>query len=153
MIPKGNEDPTYFVDGSSSAFLYRGQYIYLKKACQKRMQMPDDNAGLALRAIWHLGKDKANESTIQKIARLWGPRVELEKIYRGKAWMTGWIGDLFMTDRYFGPFGFAPSPPSINPKMQEFQDYLKYIQDNDITPMDDPGLDGNYCVVEFDTPP
>ena len=153
LIPKGNEDPTYYVDGSSSAFLYRGQYIQLKKACKKRLQLPDDKAGLALRAIWHMGKDKVDELVLQKIASLWSPRAEIEKIYRGKAWMTGWIGDLFQTESYFGPFGFAPTPPSVNPKMQEFLDYLKYIKDNDITPMDDPGLDGNYCVVEFDTPP
>ena len=85
MIAKGNEEPTFYVDGSSSCFLYHGSYIHLKKASKKRMHMPDDKAGLAIRALWHMGKEKMFQHFIDKVAILWNTRAERDKIYRGKA--------------------------------------------------------------------
>jgi hypothetical protein len=106
LIAKANKNPTFFVDGSTSRFLYRGTYVYLKKACKKRMHMPDDKAGLAIRALWHLG-DRKPQKAIKKLECLLNTRAEKEKIYKGKAWMPAWLGDHFLTEQYVGPFGFG----------------------------------------------
>jgi hypothetical protein len=112
LLPQGNEMPTYYVDGSSSRFRYRGQYINLRKASRKRMQLADDNAGLAIRALWHLGEQNVGRKEILQVAFLWNTRVEREKIYRGKAWMPAWLGDFFLTNEYMGPFGPGRSIPA-----------------------------------------
>jgi hypothetical protein len=105
LLPKANEEPTFYVDGSSSRFSYRGQYINLKKASKKCMHMPDDHAGLAIRALWHIGKDQVLQQGVTKLGCLWDTRAEKEKIYRAKAWMPSWLGDHFLSNQYVGPFG------------------------------------------------
>ncbi len=104
LVPASNKEATYYVDGSTSRFRYRGAYINLKKASKKRMHLPDDNAGLAIRALWSLGEKNLKKHHIQKLDRLWNVRVEREKIYKGKAWMPAWLGDWFLTSQYVGPF-------------------------------------------------
>ncbi len=105
MQPHGNCEPTFYVDGSTSRFIYRGTVIHLKKACKKRMHMPDDRAGLAIRALWHKGKKYVAQHGIHAVASLWDMRVEKDKIYRAKAWMPAWLGDHFLTSQYMGRFG------------------------------------------------
>jgi hypothetical protein len=105
MIAKGNKEPTFYVDGSSSRFRYRRTYVYLKKASKKRLYMPDDNTGLAIRGLWHAGREKIWLDGVHKVAHLLNTRAEMEKVYRGKAWMPAWLGDHFLTAQYVGPFG------------------------------------------------
>ena len=68
--------------------------------------------------------------------------------------MPAWLGDHFLTEQYVGPFG--PSKPcsfEVNSRLHDFRAYMKYREENYITDLDSPGLDGNYCVVEFDQEP
>jgi hypothetical protein len=154
LVSSGNAKPTFYIDGSSSRFRYGDTYVHLKKACKKKMHMPDDKAGLAIRALWHIGERKLMPSLIRKVAPLWDTRAERDKIYRGKAWMPAWLGDKFLTNQYVGPYAPAPiTAATVDPGLQAFRDYMKYREENFITDLDPPGLDGNYCVVEYDQEP
>jgi len=105
LIPSGNDQPTYYVDGCTSRFFYQGNYINFRRASKKRMRLLDDRAGLAIRALWHIGKKTIQQIHIDKLDRLWNIRVEKEKIFTGKAWMPSWLGDRFLTTQYVGPYG------------------------------------------------
>jgi hypothetical protein len=114
LIPAGNPEHTYYVDGSTSRFKYLKEYINLRKLSRKMMQLSDDPAGLTIRALCSLGRRGIKQDQIDKLDSLWNTRVEREKIYRGKAWMPAWLGDRFPTEFYYGPFGPAQSV-AVNP--------------------------------------
>lgn len=99
-----NDAPTYLIDGASSSFAFFGGRIFFKKASKKKMAMPDTGAGLAIRALWSIGRENLDRTHIQRISHLWhSRREEKERILYSKAWMPAWLGDLFLVDRYLGP--------------------------------------------------
>jgi len=105
LIKAGNEQPTYYVDGSSSSFVYfdKGR-IHLKKASKKRVKMTDSKAGLAIRALWVIGKKEITHEHISKISHYWhSSREEMQKILLSKAWMPAWLGDKFQPTAAYGP--------------------------------------------------
>jgi len=99
----GNPEPTYYVDGSSSRFFYQKTYINLKKACKKRMHIPDDRVGLALRALWHKGKEWVRFNGVDFVFSSWSTRADKEKIHANKAWIPSWLADYFENDVYLDP--------------------------------------------------
>ena len=104
LVEAGNQEPTYYVDGSTSSFAYQGRQIHLKKASKKRMMMSDSNAGRAIRALWAIGRKAIRWSHLDKISHLWhSNNEEKQKIYLAKAWMPAWLGDFFPPTRYLGP--------------------------------------------------
>jgi hypothetical protein len=104
LAAQANQEPTFYVDGSTSSFRYQGQRIHLKKCSRKSMRMEDSKAGLAIRALWSLGKDVVNDWHINKVLHLWqSSREEKQKIMLSKAWMPAWLGDFFPPTTYLGP--------------------------------------------------
>jgi hypothetical protein len=104
LTPEANEETTFFVDGSSSSFVYRRRRIHLKKCSKKMMTMQDSKAGLAIRALRCVGIKAFDYSFIEKIAHFWhSNNQEKEKIYRSKPWMPAWLGDFFPPYTYLGP--------------------------------------------------
>ncbi len=113
LTPQGNQEHTYYVDGSTSSFWYRGRRILMKKCSRKSMRMEDSNAGLAIRALWSMRKENVDLLLINKISRLWqSSREEKQKIMLSKAWMPAWLGDFFPPGSYLGP---NPNWSSVEP--------------------------------------
>jgi hypothetical protein len=61
--------PVYYTTGPSRRIKYGGMYIRLKHISQRKIVAPGTNVGLAISALWYLGKnqvEKATFATIQK---------------------------------------------------------------------------------------
>jgi len=99
-----NQDPVFYVNGSSSKFQYRGVTIFLTKASNKRMRLRDDNVGQALRALWHAGKDVVTNRLIDKAVTFITFRANKEKVILNKAWLPSWLADHFQVNHYIGPY-------------------------------------------------
>ncbi|MBS2010925.1 MAG: hypothetical protein JST01_27990 [Cyanobacteria bacterium SZAS TMP-1] len=110
LVNAGNAHPTFYVDGSSSSFRYGSRTITLKRAARKRMRLADDRAGLFIRALWYCGRKNVNADLVEKLMGSWGHWTERKTIYSSKAWMPSWLGDLFLTERNFGPFSPVAIP-------------------------------------------
>ncbi len=116
LTPQGNQEPTFYVDGSTSSFSYQGCRIHLKKCGRKSMRMEDSRAGLAIRALWSMGEENVDQFLINKIAHLWqSNRDEKQKIFLSKAWMPAWLGDFFPPSTYLGP---QPNWANVRPNNQ-----------------------------------
>ena len=56
LATHGNQEPTYAIGGRSSSFKYNGARIYFKGISARRMALGNRPIGLAIRALWQLGK-------------------------------------------------------------------------------------------------
>jgi len=111
MEAQGNAEHTFYVDGSTSRFIYQKEYINLKKACKKRMHIPDDRVGLTLRALWHMGRQWVALNGVEQYFNSWSTRVHKEEIHKNKAWIPAWLADHFTSNNYYGPFPMGKSLP------------------------------------------
>jgi hypothetical protein len=138
LMPDENEEHTFYVDGSTSSFQYRGCKINLKRCSRKRMTIEDTRAGLAIRALWAVGRRNVNYSLVEKISHFWhSNNIEKQAIYHSKAWMPSWLGDFFPPTTYLGPQPrwTTDIPPALQVKSDTAQLYQPF---SDSGPFDYP---------------
>lgn len=92
LTEKGNEAPTYFVNGSSSSFRFGNIVIYLKRASMRKVILGDDKAGLAIKALWSLGKDALSKTSVMLATNEFG-RQDRKKLHYIKDLMPAWLSD------------------------------------------------------------
>jgi hypothetical protein len=117
FILKGNQQPTFHVNGGNSSFRYGAFRIRLRSSSNKRMQMKDTPTGQAVRALWHLGSDICGIQHVEKaVIRINRPDVRRELVL-SKAWMPAWLAEFFPTEGY-------PCPLNAPAQNAYFRDYF-----------------------------
>jgi hypothetical protein len=90
LASKPSREYVYAVSGHSSSFRFGKAVIRLIGTCARKMHLGDEPVGLAIRALWHLGKRACNthlaSSAVQSFRR--SDRRQLKQSIR---LMPGWM--------------------------------------------------------------
>jgi hypothetical protein len=95
LADSGSEAIVYASSGKSSSFQSINGRIYFKGTVQTQVETGDSKAGLIVRALCFLGKDRVNENHRYKVYEqisLREDRYLLKKIFPAK--MPGWLNDV-----------------------------------------------------------
>lgn len=71
--------------------------IRLQHVCQRKLALADRPAGLALAAMWYLGKKEVTSAVVEKIRRKLGPG-EFAVLMSATASMPAWMSDAIFRD-------------------------------------------------------
>ncbi|CAM4421818.1 MAG: hypothetical protein LEGION0403_FIIPPAGN_02715 [Legionella sp.] len=87
--------PVFFTTGRNRHFKMGTLEISLKHVSRKKLPLPNSEAGLAIQALWHLGKEKVSIQSIQIIqSRLTSE--EFNKFVNAKNEMPGWMSNIII---------------------------------------------------------
>jgi Family of unknown function (DUF6088) len=86
--------PIFYTSGPSRRFRMGKMEVVLKHAATRKLAFAGRPAGLALSALWYLGKNEVTPNTIEKIRRKL-PASEFAALSAAKASMPGWMADAF----------------------------------------------------------
>lgn len=86
----GNKEPTFSINGRSSSFRFGDTVIHLRECSPRKMHLADRNAGLFIRALWHLGKAACTLGTIAVAGRHLN-RSDRREILCRAAFMPAWL--------------------------------------------------------------
>lgn len=86
--------PVFYTSGPSKRFRMGKMEVVLKHAASRKLALAGRPAGVALSALWYLGKSVVTASTIEKIRRKLSPS-EFEALSVAKASMPGWMAEAF----------------------------------------------------------
>ncbi|MDB5970678.1 MAG: uncharacterized protein JWQ90_3128 [Hydrocarboniphaga sp.] len=86
--------PVFYTSGPSKRFRMGKMEVVLKHAASRKLAFAGRPAGVALSALWYLGKNEVTLSTIEKIRRKL-PASEFEALSAAKASMPGWMAAVF----------------------------------------------------------
>lgn len=86
--------PVFYTSGPSKRFRMGKMEVVLKHAASRKLAFAGQPAGLALSALWYLGKSEVTPNTIEKIRRKL-PSSEFETLSGAKASMPGWMAEVF----------------------------------------------------------
>lgn len=87
----GNQKVTYATQGHSSSFRYGSIIIFLKGICPRKMAIGDGPVGLAIKALWRLGKNMCDQQTVARATIKFNrqDRCQFKQSYHlMPAWMT-----------------------------------------------------------------
>jgi hypothetical protein len=83
--------PVYYTTGPSRRIKYGGMYIRLKHISQRKIVDPGTNVGLAISALWYLGKNQVENATFATIQKRLTEAEYMqlkESVSRMPAWMA-----------------------------------------------------------------
>jgi len=86
--------PVFYTSGPSKRFRMGKMEVVLKHAASRKLAFAGRPAGMALSALWYLGKNEVTPTTIEKIRRKLSSS-EFETLSAAKASMPGWMADAF----------------------------------------------------------
>jgi hypothetical protein len=86
--------PVFYTTGPSRRFELGQMEVTLKHVAPRKLALAGRPAGLALSALWYLGKGGVTPEVIETIARKLEPE-ELRKLREAKAVMPAWMSDAF----------------------------------------------------------
>ncbi len=89
----GNQQTTYSIHGHSSSFKYRETVIHFRGISARKMALGDSSVGLAVRALWQLGKINCNAKMISLAMARFG-RTERQQFRQSLHLMPSWMTDL-----------------------------------------------------------
>ncbi len=91
--------PVFCTSGPSKRIRIGSMEIRLQHVCQRKLLLAGRPAGLALAALWYLGKNEVTAATIEKIRRKLSP-TEFEELKSATSSMPAWMSDaLFRNGR------------------------------------------------------
>jgi Family of unknown function (DUF6088) len=90
----GNKKITYAVQGHSSSFKYRGISIHLRGVCERKMALGDNSIGLAIRALWQIGRRECDLISIMKVTNKFN-RSERLRFRQSCRNMPAWLTNMF----------------------------------------------------------
>jgi hypothetical protein len=96
LTEKGQKEQTlvFASNGATSSFRVGKHIVHIIRASARKLQSGDHPAGLAIRALWHLGKRVCNVEAAGKM--LWGFQQNDRKELRlSAALMPQWLRDCF----------------------------------------------------------
>ncbi len=86
--------PIFYTSGNSRKFSIGNLEVIMKKVSQRKLALAGQRAGVALTALWSLGKERVTVATIEKIRDRLSPR-EFESL-RSTTSMPGWMNEKFL---------------------------------------------------------
>lgn len=89
--------PIFLTSGPSRLIKIGSRQVRLVRASSRKLALAGRPAGVALAALWYLGKREVAPSTFEKIARKLGP-TEFKALTDAHAQMPGWMVKIL--DRY-----------------------------------------------------
>lgn len=96
ILGLASEDPseaTFVTDGLHSKFKIGTMTVFLKPIAARKLRHAGTKAGLAISALWYLGKHKANRDVIEKI-RSELSAYEFSQLKAACACLPSWASDL-----------------------------------------------------------
>ncbi|NLN93251.1 MAG: hypothetical protein GX130_08110 [Candidatus Hydrogenedens sp.] len=85
----------FYTNGPSRKVTLGKMTIILKKVSPRKLALAGRPAGLALTALWYLGKEAVTSETIMQIkAKI--PQSEFEVLCSSQRFMPGWMHDVFI---------------------------------------------------------
>lgn len=117
-LSKSGKSNTFAINGRTSSFWVFNNYntvITLQGICQRKMQ--ESHVGLAIRALWHLGKKKCSAKAVE-IATSQFNTVDREEVRtQASIWMPSWLHD-FIFELRNKP---KPSSPMVKEQCHEYR--------------------------------
>lgn len=87
--------PIFLTTGQSRKFNLGGLEVTLKHVSRKKIPLPESKAGLAILALWYLGKNLISNEAINKIEnRL--TQQEFEKFISSSEYMPAWMSNVVL---------------------------------------------------------
>ena len=86
--------PVFYTSGPSKRFRMGKMEVVLKHVASRKLAFAGRPAGMALSALWYLGKNEVTPATIEKIRRKLSSS-EFETLSTAKASMPGWMAEAF----------------------------------------------------------
>jgi hypothetical protein len=68
VVASGERKTTYAINGRSSSFKYQKMRIYFKGISARKFSLGDNPIGLAIKALWQLGKGKCQYKDIRLVS-------------------------------------------------------------------------------------
>jgi len=84
--------PVFLTTGQSRRFHMGKLEITLKHVSRKKIPFPESKVGLAILALWYLGKEQVSSQTIGQIEKKLTPQ-EFEKFTSSKEYMPAWMSN------------------------------------------------------------
>jgi Family of unknown function (DUF6088) len=91
----GNTSITYAINGHSSSFKYEGISIHFRGICARKMSLRDDTVGLAIKALWQLGRQYCNQAVVARATNEF-KRSERHQFRQSCHIMPEWMTNIFM---------------------------------------------------------
>lgn len=85
--------PVYLTTGRNRRFKMGALEVILKHVSQKKIPLPGSQAGLAIQALWHLGKENTSTQNIRIIKSKLSPE-EFKKFINAKKEMPAWMHNI-----------------------------------------------------------
>ena len=86
--------PVFYTTGPSKRFRMGKMEVVLKHAASRKLALAGRPAGVALSALWYLGRNEVTPETIAQIRRKLQP-TEFAALTAAKASMPGWMAETF----------------------------------------------------------
>ena len=90
----GNKKITYAINGHSSSFKYREIRIHFKGICARKMSLGDGPIGLAIKALWQIGKENCDQYAMAAVTEKFN-RPELLQFRQSCHLMPTWMTNIF----------------------------------------------------------
>ncbi len=90
--------PVFNTSGPSRRFRLGQMQVVLKHVSPRKLALAGRPAGVALTALWYLGKASVNGQTIERVRSLLAPE-EFEALRSAAHLMPGWMHDVFVKHR------------------------------------------------------
>jgi hypothetical protein len=86
--------PVFYTTGPNKRFRMGKMEVVLKHASSRKLALAGRPAGIALSALWYLGRNEVTPETIAKVRRKLPP-AEFEALTAAKVSMPGWMAEAF----------------------------------------------------------
>jgi hypothetical protein len=93
LIPKGNSETCFAINGRSSSFKFGELRIHFKQASQRKLILADRPAGLAIKVMSFLGRSACSRQAIHKACYDLGRTDRFELLERA-SFMPSWLNSL-----------------------------------------------------------
>jgi hypothetical protein len=87
--------PVFLTTGQSRRFKIGSLEVTLKHVSRKKIPFPESKVGLAILALWYLGKKIITHQAIRKIENKLSP-TEFEKFTSSREYMPGWMSNVVL---------------------------------------------------------
>jgi hypothetical protein len=96
LVVSGNQKVVYATNARSSSFRVNNIRIYFKGVSARKMLLGDTAVGLAIRALWQLGKNACQAKDIES-ATIKFNRLDRQQLRQSRYLMPFWMSDLLWT--------------------------------------------------------
>jgi hypothetical protein len=96
LLFKGDDQTVYATNGGSSSFKINDLTVHFKRVSLRKMSLGDTRVGLAVRALWQLGKAGCQFKDVQ-LATINFNRTDRQQFRQSRHLMPGWMTNFLRT--------------------------------------------------------